>query len=147
MRLISLFILILVLASCQNEGCPDFSAENYDPDAVVNDGSCILVRDKFLGSFQVSSDCHADNYTRTISATQNQYIVVITNLGDTLGSVEANVYGTNITIDRQSIGTLITVEGAGVYVEDDAISLSYRIRDSRSGTEVVSDCLEWCSKL
>ena len=141
-----LLILPILLGSCQNEGCTEFGAENYDPDAVVNDGSCILVRDKFLGMFQVSSDCHVDDYTRTISATQNEYVVVITNLGDTLGSVEASVYGNNITIDRQSVGTLITVEGAGVYVEEDAISLSFRIRDSRTGSEVITDCLEYCSK-
>ncbi len=146
LRLFGLFIVALLIASCQNEGCTDFSAENYDPDAVVNDGSCILTRDKFLGSFRVSSDCISDNYYRTISATQNEYIVVITNLADTLGDVEASVFGQNITIDRQAVENFITIEGAGVYVEDDAISLSFRIRDSRTGTEVIHDCLEWCVK-
>jgi hypothetical protein len=46
----------------------------------------------------------------------------------------------------QTVGNLITIEGAGVYIEDDAISISYRIRDSRSGTEVILDCLELCQK-
>ncbi len=146
LRFICLILIALFLQSCQNEGCTDFGAENYDPEATVNDGSCILVRDKFLGLFQVSSDCSSDPYFRTISATQNEYIVVITNLADTLGDVEARVFGENITIDVQNIQPFITIEGAGVYVEDDAISISYRIRDNRSGTEVIHDCLEWCTK-
>lgn len=146
MRLTIFFLTVVLLASCKNEGCTDFGAENYDPEAAINDGSCILTRDKFLGEFEVNSDCIADNYLRTISATQNEYIVVITNLADTLGDVQARVFGENITIDVQTIGNLITIEGAGVYVEDDAISITYRIRDSRSGTEIIHDCLEWCAK-
>ena len=141
-----LFLITVVFASCKNEGCTQFGTENYDPDAIIDDGSCILTRDKFLGNFQVSSDCLAEDYFRTVSATQNEYIVVITNLADTLGDVEARVFGENITIDIQTIGNLITIEGAGVYVADDQISLSYRVRDSRSGTEVVHDCLELCRK-
>ncbi len=138
--------MIILFAGCKNEGCTDFGAENYDPEAAINDGSCILTRDKFLGLFQVSSDCFADDYFRTISATQNEYLVVITNLADTLGDVEARVFGKNITIDVQTVGNMITIEGAGVYVEDDAISITYRVRDSRSGTEVIHDCMEWCAK-
>jgi hypothetical protein len=140
--------LLLFSYGCKkNAGCTQFGAENYDPDAIVDDDSCILVRDKFLGSFSVNSDCFADNYLRSITATQNEYIVVITNLSDTLGSVEARVYGDNITIEPQSIQASITIEGAGVYVEDNAISISYRIRDTRSGTETIHDCLEYCTKL
>ncbi len=138
----------MALNSCKkNAGCTEFGAENYDPEAVVNDGSCIAVSDKFVGSFQVNSNCFADNYIRQITATSNDYIVVISNLADTLGSVEAHVAGLNITIDEQTVGTFITVEGAGIYVaENNAISLSYRVRDSRTGTAIISDCLEWCSK-
>ncbi|MFT4981061.1 MAG: hypothetical protein ACI9UR_000908 [Bacteroidia bacterium] len=146
MRFTLLFLTIILASSCKNEGCTDFEAENYDPEAVINDGSCILTRDKFLGNFQVSSDCFAEDYFRSITATQNEYIVVITNLADTLGDVEASVFGENITIEVQTVGNLITIEGAGVYIEDDAISISYRIRDSRSGTEVILDCLELCQK-
>ncbi|MDC0304037.1 hypothetical protein OAL15_03400 [Flavobacteriales bacterium] len=146
MRQIIFFLSVVLLASCKNEGCTDFGAENYDPEATINDGSCILTRDKFLGQFQVSSDCFSDNYSRTISATQNEYIVVITNLADTLGDVEARVFGENITIDTQTIENLITIEGAGVYTEDNAISITYRIRDYRLGTEIIHDCMEWCTK-
>lgn len=138
----------LAFSSCKkNQGCTEFGAENYDPDAVANDGSCIQVRDKFLGAFAVSSDCIADDYIRQIEPTSDKYIVVITHLADTLGSVEARVSGENITIEPQNISAQITIEGAGVYVEDNAISISYRVRDRRTGTEIIHDCIEWCAKL
>jgi len=136
------------LLGCRKEGCTQFGAENYDPDATVNDGSCILVRDKFLGSFEVNSNCFTDNYLRTIETTTDQHVVTISNMADTLGTVEAHVWGTDIVIDRQSVRTGVTVEGAGVYVaENDAISLTFRIRDTRTGIEVIHDCAEWCTKL
>jgi hypothetical protein len=148
LRFLWTIILLVAVSSCKkNAGCTDFGTENYDPEAIINDGSCILIRDKFLGNFQVSSDCFSSNYSRTISITQNEYVVTISNLADTLGNVEAHVYGNNITIEPQSVHTSIIIEGAGVYVEENQISLSYKIRDSSSGTEVIHDCFELCTKL
>ena len=143
-----MIILVVGISSCKkNAGCTDFGTENYDPEAVINDGSCVLIRDKFLGSFQVSSDCFSSGYVRTISITQDKFVVTISNLADTLGNVEAQIYGNNITIEPQSVHTSIIIEGAGVYVEENKISLSYKVRDSRSGTEVIHDCFELCTKL
>ena len=148
MKFIWIFLIATALIGCKSEGCTNFAAENYDPDATSNDGSCILTRDKFLGEFNVTSDCLANDYTRRISATQNEYVVVISNLSDTLGDVQASVFGENISIETQNVSNLITVEGAGVYItENQTISITYRIRDSRSGMEVVHDCFEICSKL
>ncbi|MBP9152064.1 MAG: hypothetical protein KBF73_07245 [Flavobacteriales bacterium] len=148
MRFLWTILLLVAISSCKkNAGCTDFGTENYDPEAIVNDGSCILIRDKFLGNFQVSSDCFSSDYSRTISITQDEYVVTISNLADTLGNVEAQVYGNNITIEPQSVHASIIIEGAGVYIEEKQISLSYKIRDSRSGTEVIHDCFELCTKL
>ena len=148
MRLfLSLFIIVGLYSCKKNAGCTQFGSENYDPDAVVEDGSCIHVRDKFIGAFNVTSDCFSDQYETLIAETQEEYVVAITNLADTLGPVQARVYADNITIDRQTVGIGVTIEGAGIYVEEAAISISYRIRDTRSGTEVITDCLEWCSKI
>ncbi len=144
-----ILISCLSIASCKkNSGCTEFGSENYDPDAAINDGSCIAVNEKFIGSFQVSSNCFVDDYSRQITATANKQIVIISNLADTLGSVEAQVAGSDITIEQQMISSLVTIEGAGTYVmENDAISLSFRVRDNRTGSEEITDCLEWCSKL
>ena len=148
MKVIWIFLIATAFIGCKNEGCTNFAAENYDPDATSNDGSCILTRDKFLGEFNVNSDCFANDYPRNISTTQNEYVVVISNLADTLGDVQASVFGENITIELQTISNLITVEGAGVYVtENQTISMTYRIRDNRNGMEVIHDCFETCSKL
>lgn len=148
MRFLWIIIFLVAVSGCKkNAGCTDFGTENYDPEAIINDGSCILVRDKFLGNFQVSSDCFASDYNRTISITQNEFVVTISNLADTLGIVDARVYGNNITIEPQSVHTSIIIEGAGVYLEENKISLSYRIRDFRSGTEIIHDCFELCTKL
>jgi hypothetical protein len=43
---------LLALNSCLPEpGCMDLTAENYNPEAEENDGSCIDSRDKLIGNF------------------------------------------------------------------------------------------------
>lgn len=141
---------MLVCASygCKkNVGCTQFGTDNYDPDAVVDDGSCILARDKFVGQFNVVSDCTESDYTRTIGTTPDEFVVAINNIADSLGSVDARIYGKNITIDRQAIGNNITVEGAGIFTEDSTISITYRIRDQQNGTLQIIDCVETCTRL
>ena len=147
MRYLCTILLLAIISSCKNTGCTEFGTENYDPEAVINDGSCILVRDKFLGTFQVDSDCFSDTYLRSITPTDNEFMVTISNLADTLGNVEARVYAENITIEPQLLQPFLVVEGAGIYTGDDRISISYKVRDSRSGTTVTYDCFEWCTKL
>jgi len=143
-----LLMVILLLASCgKDRGCNRFGSENYDPDAVIDDGSCIEMRDKFLGLYSVSSDCRAGAYLRSVSETSDRFIVEVTNIGDTLGTVTAEVIANNITIERQTVRTNVTVEGAGIYDSDlNQLSLTIRIRDRRSGTEVITNCLDRCSK-
>jgi len=147
-RIVLLFSIATLAVGCKKDaGCTKFGSENYDPEAVVNDGSCVSVRDKFIGTFEVNSDCITDNYERTISEGAGEYDVVISNLADTLSDVNAYVFAENITIDRQSIGFFVTLEGAGVAINDSTISISYRIRENRNGIEVIHDCFETCSKL
>lgn len=140
--------IVMLSASCSGDrGCNVFGAENYDPDAVIDDGSCIEVREKFLGQYSVSSDCIAGSYLRSVTQTADRFIVQITNLGDTLGTVYARVSASNITIDLQNVRNGVLVDGAGVYVEESgALSISYRITDNRSIIPVVHDCLDWCVK-
>lgn len=44
-------------ASCVYAGCTDPDSDNYNPKATIDDGSCIDVRQKFVGDWDVSSDC------------------------------------------------------------------------------------------
>lgn len=139
---------ILVISGCGREsGCNVFGSENYDPEAVVDDGSCIEMRDKFLGQYSVTSDCMAGAYIRSINETGDRFVVEITAMGDTLGTVLGVVAGPDITIDRQTVRTNVTVEGAGVYdTAAHVLDLSIRIRDSRSGGLVITNCLDRCVK-
>ncbi|MCF8258578.1 MAG: hypothetical protein K9J06_13560 [Flavobacteriales bacterium] len=144
----NLLMALLLLVSCDKQrGCNRFGSENYDPDAIVDDGSCIEMRDKFLGQYSVTADCSEGAYLSTISETSDRFIVEITNIGDTLGTVTAEVIADNITIERQTVRTSVTVEGAGVYNSElNVLDMTIRIRDRRSGTEVITNCIDRCVK-
>ncbi len=53
--------LMLFSSSCQQdvEGCMDSTAENFNPDANVDDGNCVYARDKFIGTFMGTLACQA----------------------------------------------------------------------------------------
>lgn len=143
-----LFLSALLLGSCREQGCTEFGAENYDPDAVINDGSCVQSRDKFIGRFSVSSECAADDYIIEIDPVTDPRKVEVIGLADSLPNLQALIFETSITIDEQPIATNVTVEGAGLYdTTANGISFTFRITDLRSGNEVVTDCVEWFSKL
>lgn len=135
-------ILLFFASGCKKQaGCTKFGSENYDPDAIIEDGSCILEREKFLGTFTVNSDCQ-DPYNCTIAEADGDANVVIQGLADTLGEVIAHVYYENLTIEQQQVNTSVTIEGAGVYLGDDSVSVSFRMRRIQNGQETVYDCFE-----
>lgn len=136
---------VISLFGCKkNAGCTKFGSENYDHEAIIDDGSCIAARDKFLGTFRVYSDCSSTPYYLTVSESTDEYEVTISKLADTLNDVNAQVFGQNITIEPQTVGTGVSVEGAGVSLQQDTLELSIRIRDTRNGTLVIHDCFERC---
>lgn len=144
-KVVILALLVSSVTGCKKHaGCTKFGSENYDPEAIVEDGSCIAVRDKFLGTFQVYSNCTTSPYTMSVAEHSNENKVTISMLADTLNDVDAEVYGQNITIEEQSIGVGVTVEGAGISIHQDTVELSIRIRDFRGGTLVTRDCFERC---
>lgn len=144
MRPFAIILILIAFSSCKkHEGCTKFGSENFDPDAVINDGSCIHIRDKFLGSFNVYSNC-SDNYELLITETIDDYVVAISNLADSLPTIEADVYGNNITIEPQTLFPAVNIEGAGVFTTDSTIEMSYRISDSRTGSSIITDCFEQC---
>lgn len=140
-------MIVLSASGCKkHEGCTQFGTENYDPDAIIDDGSCILARDKFLGTFTVQSSCQNDTYQSSVEATSDDFTVVITNLADSLGAVEAKIAAENITIEQQPLNAFVTIEGAGVYLDSNIISISYRIRDMHQNPTLIYDCLETFTK-
>lgn len=59
-------------SACIYEGCTDPEADNYDPRATIDDGSCIDKREKFVGDWDVTSDC---GFQFLIAGVQNISIV------------------------------------------------------------------------
>lgn len=141
-------LLCVVLHGCEGQrGCNRFGSDNYDPDALVDDGSCIETRDKFLGQYSVFSDCSANGYLRTISQTADRFVVELSSVNDSLGPILGTVTLNDMHIGPQSVRNGVTVEGAGTYdPEADELHLSLRIRDSRTGSTVITNCLERCVK-
>ncbi len=137
-----------ILGSCgKQRGCNSFGADNYDPDALIDDGSCIETRDKFLGTYTVDSDCFSNGFLRTISQTSERFVVEISSINDTLGSVLATVANQDLFIGQQTVRNGVTVEGAGVYDSElNELNLTIRIRDNRTGTTVIRNCMENCRK-
>lgn len=43
--------------SCVFSGCTDPTADNYDPNATTDNGTCIDMREKFTGTWDVTTDC------------------------------------------------------------------------------------------
>lgn len=150
MNLVPLTAVSLLSIGCgKQSGCNVFGSENYDPEAIVDDGSCVEMRDKFLGQYAVTSDCISGAYIRTISETSDRFIVEISAIGDTLGRVKARVSGVNLVLEpeRQTVRSSVTVEGAGLFDEENGVlDMSIRIRDSRTGTTIITNCLDRCVK-
>ena len=138
-----LFVFTVFAVGCkQEDGCTKFGSDNYNPDAVIDDGSCIPARDKFLGDFRVTSDCFDNPYTISISEEIDEREVIISTLSDTLSDIKGIVVLQDITIERQTVGIGISIEGAGTSISQDTIELSYRIIDVRNGNEQTYDCFE-----
>ena len=141
------FFASLALISCsQKEGCTDFGAENYDPDAVMNDGSCIQVYDKFVGEYIVDSDCFDGFYQIKIDKTSDDYKVRISGLADTLQPIDAEIIAGDLVIRKHERAHHVFLEGAGTSIGG-GISMSYHVRDETGISVVFQDCLQWCSEL
>jgi hypothetical protein len=55
---IPITLIVIALVSCDKQGgCTDPMAENFDPAAEVEDGTCTLQREKFLGVYIGQASC------------------------------------------------------------------------------------------
>lgn len=122
------------LTSCQQEGCTDPESDNYDPQATVNDGSCIAWREKFNGSFTGNNACAGDGdqvtvITITPSANDEDAVVVSVPGADLLFT--ATVASANgLTIGKQTIpyqGSTVTISGAGTLKNGSELRIDYKL--------------------
>lgn len=92
--LLLISFIVFLCSSCQEEGCTNPFSENFDSSAEVEDGSCILWRNKFLGLYEVEEDCNAGQYGYTMGIVTGNFeenSVILNNFGDFGVNVNAEV--------------------------------------------------------
>ncbi len=98
------------------EGCTDSNATNYNTEANIDDGSCEYPATPFLGAYDVVETCEfsQDTYTMTIEEDAFDQIgtISLVNFYNAC-TVTALVDGSNITIEEQTCATNTTVVGTG----------------------------------
>lgn len=135
-------LTLSTFTSCQTDGCTNIHAENYDPDADNDDGSCILSRDKFIGSYNVNENCDSGNWNYSISVTASttaEDAIVIGNFGDYAVNLRATVSGANITFNDTQDG--ITFSGTG-NISGNTLTIIY----SASAAGQTDNCTKTCIK-
>lgn len=100
--------LFFALSSCKKKGCTEVTAENFDPTAKKDDGTCVFPYEKFLGTYAVQENYTSDfcgsgpdNYAMVITQGASTSQVVIDNLSGLINGVVANVSGNVMTIPTQ----------------------------------------------
>ena len=124
----------VLFVSCEKKpGCTDSRAENYDPDARKDDESCIMPREKFLGSYVATSVCSSTpslQYESVVLASNDNLTdISIENLGGIINApVRGIVSGNTITIpeqDAEAIGRYVSGNGL---ILGNIINITYTYR-------------------
>jgi len=114
--MLCLGLTVVLSSSCNNdvEGCTNANSDNFNAEATVDDGSCVLAREKFLGSYNVNETCTSGTFTYSITVTESttaEDAIVINNFGSYNLNVRATVSGENINYNDTQNG--ITFSGRG----------------------------------
>lgn len=91
---------LFLVSSCGKKGCTNEFAENFEEKAKKDDGSCILERDKFLGTYSVNRTCAYDTdstFIMNVTVGPNDNEVLISNFCAWGVTILATVDGTKIT--------------------------------------------------
>lgn len=125
-------------SSCEEEvGCTDRRADNYNPDAVRDDGTCINARDKFLGVYNVLQICWPDTLLpqpRFITVSEDNIRleekddVKLLNFGSDSITVRALISKNELTIPRQDLsvrGIPMTFRGQGHIDDEGYLTIRY----------------------
>jgi len=125
---------VIFLSGCSDSGCTNIFSDNYDEDAIKDDGSCILAREKFIGTFLVNENCESglDGYELDIYESDlydNE--VAIVNLNNVGGTVYAIIEEDFLEIpDQRELDSGAKYIGSGSIIENSlAISFSVQSYD------------------
>ncbi len=103
--------------NCAYSGCSDEQAENYDPKVTNDDGSCIYARDKFFGSFLGSFTC------------MNAVLAPITNSDSLVFQIKEPVDPE----DKSKVVFGLTLEGIPVDLEGTVLGNTLTLSDTLLG--------------
>lgn len=125
--IVSLITLSIIGACKKEEGCTDELSENFNPDAVIDDGSCIYARDKYLGTYNAVQACVYDgdtSYVMEITQGPNVDEIIFENFFNLNVNIVAKVVKNNFSFKDEQKG--IVFEGDG-YIVNDKVSISFEV--------------------
>jgi len=150
-------VTVSALSGCKEEvGCTTRTSDNYNPDAVRDDGSCINSRDKFLGIYSIlhinwpdSFPNQANQQTRFMTIAEDNLReaeddIKIYNFGADSITVRALVFRNRITIPRQDLsvrGIPMTFRGEGHIDDNGYLTILYSTWLATNGQLVVEDAV------
>lgn len=145
------------ITGCKEEvGCTTRTSDNYNPDAVRDDGSCINARDKFLGIYSIlhinwpdSFPNHLDQQTRFLTIAQDNLReqkddIKILNFGSDSLTVRALVSRQTLRIPRQDLsvrGIPMTFRGEGHIDNEGYVTILYSTWLTSTGQPVIKEAV------
>jgi len=155
--------MAIVLSGCKEEtGCTNRKADNYNPDAVRDDGSCINARDKFLGVYRILHINWPDSFPNHEDLTPRYMVIAEDNLREVKDDIKFLNFGQDsitvralvdknfIRIPQQNLksGNLeLTYWGEGHIDDDGHLTILYQ-STLVGGTPVIcQDCVIFADQL
>ena len=148
----------VTLTGCREEtGCTNRTSDNYNPDAVRDDGSCISARDKFLGVYRILHICWPDTLLpepRYMTVAEDQLReaeddIKFLNFGADSITVRALVDKHFIKIPTQNLsvrGIPMTFKGEGHIDNNGYLTVLYSTW-LMNGQPVLEDCVIFAQRL
>lgn len=145
---LALLFAFISFQSCDEEGCMDPNAENYNADADTDDGSCTYARTKFIGTYGAGESCDGADATSNIVIITESSIAfnAITITNQAVGvTVTGLVTGNGFTIDDTFIqnGTEVEMKGSGTYSDDgdEKIDVEFTLTIEIANEDVSQSCV------
>lgn len=144
--LLVLSLISFVFIGCETEGCQEINSWNYDPEATVDDGSCDLWRNQFLGFYEIEENCGPQKYQYNFSIYEGNFStssIVITNFGDFGINLNADVKENFVSIPNQTFinnGNEITVNGGLGEIRNGVLTLNYQFIFNGSANNCIMQC-------